>query len=164
MVNNSLRNVCFIYSTYNVSCLFFKRVLMIVINVFVARYLRRIWVSKCANKITIRGPYRWNVIIYISHEMERREKDLWRSCFLGEGTQSTVLEWQRERMKNGMKEMLLFVTLWYHTALYVGDDIRRMFLKALEGFSFSVGNISNCDNFVMTPYLFCTFYVCYHNQ
>lgn len=87
-----------------------------------------------------------------------------RSCFLGEGIQSTVLEWQREWMKNGMKEMLLFVTLWYHTALYVGGNIRRMFLKALEGFSFSVGNISNCDNFVMTPYLFCTFYVCYHNQ
>lgn len=68
----------------------------------------RMWV----NEITIKERIDWtekchlSVIVMMGPE-ERRDSS--RSCFLWMGTQSTALKWQRERMKNGMAEMLLFV-------------------------------------------------------
>jgi len=144
MIKNSY--ACSIYFT--MSLMFSREFLwyhFLCYHLFMARYLRRIRVScaKCANEIAIRGSYWRGNVIYISHrDKERIRKSSFTIVLLTGGrtiygsrmTAGTDEKWD---------ERAAFRTLWYHTILYKGDDIRRMFLKAREGFSFSVGNTSN---------------------
>ena len=114
-------------------------------HLFAARYLRRVlvpWCAKCANEITIRGPYRRGNVIYISHyDMERIRKKIFHNCAFYGRAYSYSSRVKGSGWKMRWKRCCFSYILWYHTALYKGNDIRRMFLDVHEGFNFSVGNM-----------------------
>lgn len=130
------------------------------------RELLRLLSSICGSippssmSFVVREMCKWNYnqgtdegnIVYISHhDMKRMRKTIFHDRasygghtiygFSSDSGSGWKMEWKR---------WSAFRTLWSHSVVQEGDDTRRMFLEALEGFSFSVGNISNYDNFAIS--------------